>query len=268
MKRSENETYHDRIAPRYDDIHETDAYHSFCREISHRHLRPHLPRDLATRVLDAGCGTGLFGARLAKSGYRVDFLDLSIKMLDRARGRYQSIGHSYEPRFVHADLEQPDGLEPGAYGLILVQGDVLSFVAKPKRAVRALSRLTQPGGVVCASVDQRYAGLGFYLDKSDLDGLATFVQKGRSVWLGGTREERFPLTMFTPKDLRGLFEGVGFEVISMIGKTVLPLRKRREMLEDPRARRRLLQIEEKLHRDEATLGMAAHLEILARRPSD
>ena len=85
MTKDNNERYHDRIAGRYDEIYEDDPYHQLCRELTFRHQKPHLPRDLSGRVLDAGCGTGVFGLRLAKSGYKVDFLDISQKMIDQAR---------------------------------------------------------------------------------------------------------------------------------------------------------------------------------------
>ena len=70
MTKGPNETYHDRIAARYDDIYDRDPYWDYYFEVGSRHLRRYLPADLAHPVLDAGCGTGLYGlARIdRKSG--------------------------------------------------------------------------------------------------------------------------------------------------------------------------------------------------------
>lgn len=266
MKRSANERYHDRVAPRYDDIYGDDPYHVFCRELSHRHLLPHLPRDLRAPILDAACGTGLVGLRLARSGFPVDFLDLSAGMLEQVRAAYAGAGLGGTPRFVQADLEDAaDHLPPG-YALITAQGDVLSFVRRPERALAALARLLRPGGIVQATLDQRFAGLDHFLDKGDVAGLERFVKDGRTEWLASRPDERFPTRMFTAAEVRRLFAGAGLEIVSLIGRPVLPLRRHRALLEDRATARRLLRIEERIRKDDSTLGRAAHLEVLARRP--
>ena len=55
-------------------------------------------------------------------------------------------------------------------------------------------------------------------------------------------------------------------MVSIIGKTVLPLRRFQEQLRDREVRERLIKLEEKLHGREACLGCAAHLEFVARKP--
>lgn len=266
MRRSSNERYHDRVSSRYDEMYETDPYHVLCRDIAFRHLKPHLPRDLATRVLDAGCGTGFFGLRLARSGYAVDFLDLSQGMIDQARRSHAEAKLGGEPRFFHTDLERPDDTVPrGSYGLIVCQGDILSFVEKPVRAAAAVASLLAPGGVFSVSVDQRLAGIDHYLERGDLEGLARFCQTGDAEWLSKKQDERFAMHMFTADEIRGVLARAGLEVLSVVGKTVLPLRRHRQLLDDPETRRRLLAIEEKLSRLESALGRASHLDIIARK---
>lgn len=49
-------------------------------ELNWRYLAPHLPPPPAV-ILDAGCGTGSLGIRLAQEGYQVHLLDISEKML-------------------------------------------------------------------------------------------------------------------------------------------------------------------------------------------
>ncbi len=265
MTKDNNERYHDRIAGRYDEIYEDDPYHQLCRELTFRHLKPHLPRDLSGRVLDAGCGTGVFGLRLAKSGYKVDFLDISQKMIEQARARAEEARLCADAKWVHADLTEPGDLEPGAYSLIVAQGDLFSFVADPGKTLRAAARLLRQDGVLAASVDQRLAGLDFFAERDDLGALERFVQDGKSEWLGARREERFATRMFLAEELRDLVEKNGFTMQGVMGRTVLPLKRWREKLADAAMRRRVIEIEERLNKKPSALGRASHLDFIAKR---
>jgi len=264
-RRSTNERYHDRVAPRYEEHHETDPYLSFCREISWRHLKRFLPTNASATVLDAGCGTGHYGIKLRKSGYRVDFQDLSLQMLDRARKAYERGRLDGDPRFVHGDLEDGSDLPKGEYDLIVAQGDILSFVKDPRRCMSSVAGLLRDGGVFLASMDQRYAGIEHYLAGGELDALSDFVKTGRTEWLAKDVEDRFPTRSFTVSEARKLFEGAGLRVESVLGRTILPLHRNRGLLDDREARRKLLAIEEKMNRDESALGRASHLEVAGRK---
>ena len=79
--------------------------------------------------------------------------------------------------------------------------------------------------------------------------------------------EQFELTTFTPHTLRTLFVKAGFEVLTLIGKTVLPVRTNKRLLETQEAVERLRRMEEELHRDPSTAACAGHLQITARNPA-
>lgn len=259
-------TYHDRVAGRYDAVYDNDAYWSFYRELTWRNLKRYLPTDLSARVLDVGAGTGFWGLRLAKSGFRVTLTDISPKMLDQARRKTKEQGLDSRVEFAEADITDLAGLPDGAFALVVAQGDPLSFSSNPARAVESLRRVTCPGGVVVASVDALYGALPLFLESGEARQLPDFLRTGRSEWLAHDPAERFPVTHFTPDGLRRLFERAGFQVASLIGKTVLPARRFRKVLEDPATFDLLLGIEESLHAEEALLGCASHLEIAARVP--
>src|SRR5208282_5686247 len=88
---SASRRYHDRVAPQYDAIYD-DPYWRFHDELTWRHIKPHLPRDLAAHCLDLGCGTGKWGMRLLKTGWATTFVDHSAKMLDQARLKIEALG--------------------------------------------------------------------------------------------------------------------------------------------------------------------------------
>ena len=181
-----NEKYHDRVAARYDDVYGRDAYWEYYLEAGRRRIKKHLPRDLAHPVLDAGCGTGLYGLWLLKSGFKVVFADLSQKMLDRAEEKASAMPQRKNATFVKSDLQRSAEFADGTFSLVLAQGDPLSFVPDPALAVRHMARILRPGGIVAAGVDSRFGGLDVFVKRArpaEVDELASFLRTGTATWL-------------------------------------------------------------------------------------
>jgi hypothetical protein len=121
--------------------------------------------------------------------------------------------------------------------------------------------------MVIATADNKLAAIDHFVERGNLDALEAFVQTGTTQWLTQDQRERFDLTTFTPATLRRLFERAGFEVIDITGKTIVPVRQNKKLLEYPDAIARLLRIEQELAKDPASAGRAGHLQIVARRLS-
>lgn len=260
-----NERYHDRVAPLYDAQFEGDRYWEFHDEVTWHTIRAWLPADLASRILDAGGGTGRWALKLARSGYPVTLADLSRGMLDVAREKAAALRIPRPIELVQSDLVDLKELPDAAFALALALGDPLSFCASPERGVRSLARCLRPGGVVIASVDSLWAGLHFFLERDAVEELEGFLRTGKSDWQAAHAAERFPSRHFEPAELRRIFEQEGFEVLSLRGQLVLPLRRFRHVLEDRRAFDTLLRLELKLRTEETLIGNASHLEIVARK---
>ena len=263
--------YHNRVARQYDAMYD-DPYWHFHDEVTWRHVRPHLPRDANARCLDLGCGTGKWGLKLAKSGYAVTFADHSPAMVGETRGKIDAFVAERPTRAgtldaVVADLVDLSALPADAYALTLAMGDPLSICSDAKRAAREMFRVCAPGGVVVASADNQLAALPHFAKAGDLDGLEAFARTGRTHWLTADARERFETTTFTPGTLRRLFERAGFDVLSVVGKTVLPVRDHKSLLVDPSAVRRLVAMEMKLSADESSAAAAGHLQVAARKPA-
>ncbi len=286
--RSSVELYHDRVAGLYDTIYDGDPYWEVVFQITWKNILRHLPKDLSARCLDVGCGTGRWGLRLAKAGYVTDFLDISQKMLDQAAAKLARLERRFTfvpampdapdrsvvpaegvgSRLWHATIDDLSRLPSAAYGFIVGQGDPLNCAEKPGRAFKELARLLRPGGVMLMAVDNRLQGIYHYFKDGDVAGLEDFLRTGRTRWVTDNPEEQYPMTMFTPGQLRAMARERGLEFVSMIGKTVLPLRRFRELLADPAKREALVKLEESLHGEEALFANAAHLEFVVRKTAE
>lgn len=263
--RSSVRKYHDRVAGRYDDSYD-DAYWQWHDTLTWDHLKAFLPTDLSQDVVDLGCGTGKWGAKLLASGFRVTFVDISPQMLDAARLKPASPTQTARATFIQADLIDLSALPHGRFALATAFGEPIGCTESPAQAMRQIADILRPGGVLVATFDNRFACLEHYLENADVDALERFVVQGRTHWLTADPSERFEIWTHGPEDVRRLVEGAGLELVDLVGKTVLPMRRYRSLLDDPRTARRLIALEKKLWRDPAALGRAAHLQAVARKP--
>ncbi len=109
-------------------------------------------------VFDAGCGTGLLGVALRPLAARLDGVDLSPKMVDKARARrlYDAL--------CTGDLVAALSARPAAYDLVAA-ADVLIYLGDLAAVFAAAARSLRPGGGFAFTVEA-YAGDGYVLQES------------------------------------------------------------------------------------------------------
>jgi ubiquinone/menaquinone biosynthesis C-methylase UbiE len=254
------------VARQYDAIYD-DAYWHFHDELTWRLIKPHLPRDQSARCADLGCGTGKWGLKLLKSAFAVTFLDSAAAMVEQVRRKLDESGSRAAERatLVVGDIVSMPQLASGDFDLVLAMGDPLSICSDAARACGEFARITKHGGTVIATADNKLAALDHFVQRGSIDAVEEFVRTGRTHWLTPDERERFMLTMFTPASLAKLFERAGFDVLGIVGKTIVPVRENRKLLEQPDAIDRLLKIESELMKDPSSAARAAHLQVMARR---
>jgi SAM-dependent methyltransferase len=100
----------------------------------------------ASRVLDAGCGTGVLSRALAEAGATVVGIDASEPYLQGARDRRSHPNITYE----HGDIYRMRFAD--RYFDAAVSTLVLDVLPDPAPAAAEMRRVTRPGGVVASAV--------------------------------------------------------------------------------------------------------------------
>jgi arsenite methyltransferase len=138
------------------------------------------------RLLDVGCGLGA-SARMAADdmGARVDALDASVAVLDRARERVEGVGS--QVTWHQADMAQLP-FAAGAFDVVLAEC-VLSTTRRDE-ALAELARVLRPGGQLLLSDVTTTGGA--------IDGLADHAVLGAALcvsdaWQPGELERRLPV---------------------------------------------------------------------------
>jgi ubiquinone/menaquinone biosynthesis C-methylase UbiE len=131
-------TYYDDFSTRYEDErrpNRPDGYHALIDDME---------VDLVDRygaggdVLECGCGTGLILERIARSARSARGIDLSPKMIDRARARGLDVSEASVTAIPIGD-ESFD---------VTCAFKVLAHVPQVGRALAEMARVTRKGGVV------------------------------------------------------------------------------------------------------------------------
>lgn len=102
-------------------------------------------------VCDAGCGCGIYAAKLAANGFEVSGFDVAERAVDIAGELLRTA--SLKANLKVADI-QATGYEDGRFDCAIAR-DVIDHMRKRDavRAVRELCRIVRPGGIVLLTLD-------------------------------------------------------------------------------------------------------------------
>lgn len=132
-----NKRYYDEFSSWYE-RERHDGYHAFIDELESEAVRRYMTPE--TRLLEAGCGTGLVLGRLAPHAKVAVGVDLSSGMLKKARAKNLTVVQGSVTQLPLADA---------SFDLVC-SFKVLAHVEAIEEAMREFSRVLRPGGRLLA----------------------------------------------------------------------------------------------------------------------
>jgi ubiquinone/menaquinone biosynthesis C-methylase UbiE len=194
-------------------------YTNLMRALEMRHLGPWSREVRGQRVLDVGCGHGLYSLDFARRDAYLIGCDLSAWDLQAAHQTAQAMGLDHRAAYMLADgsgLPLPDN----AFDLV-VCNCVLEHIVDDHKALRGMYRSLRPGGLLYLTVDnaEHDLALGFLerlspkakalLLRPEVTGAPTLAQ-GLDAYLA----HRYAVQRrYSRKDLETELQDVGFEVL-------------------------------------------------------
>ncbi len=148
----------DAMAPSFDDEPDHGLADPTTRAAWRDLLLDVLPTPPA-RVADLGCGTGTLSRLLVDEGFRVDGIDYSPAMVQRARAKVP------EASFSIGDASRPE-LDSGNYDVVLSR-HVLWALPDPAAALERWVELLVPDGLVILVEGRWHTGGGLTADDAE-----------------------------------------------------------------------------------------------------
>jgi len=176
-----------------------------------RLVKAHLPEDRNAKILDAGGGTGRMTLPLAKMGYGVTLCDLSPGMLEVAKEKLQKEGVLNRVHVVKADIASLPFPDEDFALVVCLHGPF--SIADSLRAAGELTRVMKRGGEIIVDAHSRYWAARQELRKNPEAALKLAKsQLNHAYDIFGDWCQ-----VFSPKELRELFERNGIRVIETFG---------------------------------------------------
>ena len=114
-------------------------------------LAGRVPEGSVLNVLDLGCGTGLSGAALRGLARQLTGIDLSPRMLARARER------GFYDRLIEGDIVQVLAGQDASFDLV-VAADVFVYIGDLEAVLASAGQVLRPGGWLAFSVESLSEG--------------------------------------------------------------------------------------------------------------
>ncbi|MDP1853442.1 MAG: class I SAM-dependent methyltransferase [Candidatus Omnitrophota bacterium] len=154
----------------------------------------------ARKILDAGCGAGLFGEEIKqKLNAEVWGIEIDEKAASLARNKIDKL-------FV-GDIYNLLGELPDTYFDCVVFNDSLEHLADPFTVLNKIkAKLTKEGIIVCAIPNMRYFKI-----------LKELLIKKQWKYQDSGILDKSHLRFFTQKSIEGMFKALGYEIVTIEG---------------------------------------------------
>lgn len=141
---------YDKMAPEYDDF--SQPFFHNCYNLYAKILLELVKDRRFNRILDVGCGTGVQTLELARHGELVVGLDISKELLKIAQTKCREKPNIHLLEADATKIPFPDGY----FDAVFSYGDVLSHIPDYRAALKEMSRVLRPGGLVTFEADNKW----------------------------------------------------------------------------------------------------------------
>ncbi len=163
-----------------DDISDIASYYNACSEDEHQRLDRHpLEYDLTWRyfdrylpregsILEIGAATGRYTVELARRGYSITAVDMSVALLNECRKTISAEALDGRVQFVLADARDLSQVVLETFDAVLLMGPLYHLVMEADRKLvlrQAHDRLRERG-MIFSSFISRYGILGDLMDRT------------------------------------------------------------------------------------------------------
>jgi SAM-dependent methyltransferase len=172
-----------------------------------------LPDVRGLRVLDAGCGPGVYAERLIAGGASVVCLDASPKMVEFARRR---LGEDVEIHLAY--LDSPLDFLPDSQFDLVLSSLTLNYVGDWPGVFGEFARVLKKGGLLVFSIHHPFADYTDYVEGSYFEKALISI-----TWRRSSSEPVDVPTWFRPLgDLTSTLHGAGFVIEQMLEPRPVP----------------------------------------------
>lgn len=217
-----------------DDVSDITDFYNNALEVEHSRLERHqLEHDLTWRylnqylpaqgsILEIGAATGRYTLELAKRGYTLTAVDMSVALLRECKKNIVAEGLEKQVRFVLADARNLSEVREKEFDAVLLLGPLYHLIieADRKLALKEAFDCLREGGIIFSAFLSRF-------------GVMSDLLKDRPVWIEdqvevqsvlekGKRPDHYPRGGFRgyfaqPTEIVPLHEEIGFDTLVVAG---------------------------------------------------
>ncbi|MBN2070316.1 MAG: class I SAM-dependent methyltransferase [Candidatus Krumholzibacteriota bacterium] len=183
-QKSKVKEYFDEDSRRYEEVRYTEDY-SNCHQYSYLARMAHvleLLEDDGKKILDIGCGPGIYTRQLLDRGYNITSIDIAPGMIEKASKKFSDEIGEKRVTFTTGEIYDLNDME-GYFDAVLCIG-VVSYIPKIREFLDKIYSLTRPGGYAVIQISKKYSPKSF-----DEQLVYPSIQKIKGVIRPGSRSD-------------------------------------------------------------------------------
>ncbi|MCX7654761.1 MAG: class I SAM-dependent methyltransferase [Fervidobacterium sp.] len=205
--------YYNDIAHDYDSMY-NDEYWKCSQEHIKTIMEKYVSNFVNLKVLDIGSGTGNWARWVVERGAHVTLVEPAQNMMKIAEEKLKSVSHNC--LFINDTIENV--IEIGKYDVILLLGDVLSYVKDYDIVMRKILHFSKYGTLVFGTVDNYYSYLKDVVTYGEWKDFI-YLKSNQKLPIG-SKYGYFISRAFDEEDIRQLAERYKMEVLELTGLAI------------------------------------------------